>query len=110
MRVRYRSCQDDRLRLMLVLVHIGITPPHTPMPVIRQIGERMIPYSWRACKLLRHLNETALRSNGLFTSMFDVLIVFAVDRWRHDCAARRVSPMNEGRFTFWVTSVANECV
>ncbi|GFT96716.1 hypothetical protein TNCV_1159161 [Trichonephila clavipes] len=28
MRVLYRSRQNDRLRVMLVLVHIGITPPH----------------------------------------------------------------------------------
>ncbi|GFT89025.1 hypothetical protein TNCV_3084561 [Trichonephila clavipes] len=68
-------------------------------------GERTIPYSWRACKQLRHLCETALRSNGLFASMFDGLVAFAVDRWRHDCGARRVrfisrpgSPMSEGRF------------
>ncbi|GFS99449.1 hypothetical protein TNCV_4534201 [Trichonephila clavipes] len=27
MRVLYRSCQDDRLRVMLVLVHKDITPP-----------------------------------------------------------------------------------
>ncbi|GFT94557.1 uncharacterized protein TNCV_1490701 [Trichonephila clavipes] len=47
MRVLYRSHQDDRLRVMLVLVHIDITLPHTPLPVFRQIGERTIPYSWR---------------------------------------------------------------
>ncbi|GFS84964.1 hypothetical protein TNCV_1305761 [Trichonephila clavipes] len=47
----------------------------------------------------------ALRSNGLFVSMFDDLVAFAVDRWRHDCGARRVrfiswpgSPMKKGRF------------
>ncbi|GFV88052.1 hypothetical protein TNCV_3242021 [Trichonephila clavipes] len=39
MRVRYRSRQDDRLRVMLVLVHIDITPPHTPLPVFWRIGE-----------------------------------------------------------------------
>ncbi|GFX49378.1 uncharacterized protein TNCV_3664911 [Trichonephila clavipes] len=59
MRVFYRSRQDDRLRVMLVLVHIDITPPHTPLPVFRRIGDRTIPYSWRACKQLRHLCETA---------------------------------------------------
>ncbi|GFW79345.1 uncharacterized protein TNCV_2477521 [Trichonephila clavipes] len=48
MQVLYRSCQDDRLRVMLVLVHTDITPPHTPQPVFRRIGERKIPYSWRA--------------------------------------------------------------
>ncbi|GFS76194.1 uncharacterized protein TNCV_4667591 [Trichonephila clavipes] len=65
----------------------------------------MIPYSWRACKQLRHLCKTALRSNGLFASMFDGLVAFAMDRWRHDCGARRGrfiprpgSPMKEGRF------------
>ncbi|GFV05720.1 uncharacterized protein TNCV_2450481 [Trichonephila clavipes] len=51
--------------------HIDITPPHTPLPVFRRIGKSTIPYSWRACKQLRHLCETALRSNGLFASMFD---------------------------------------
>ncbi|GFW29239.1 hypothetical protein TNCV_4133121 [Trichonephila clavipes] len=33
---------------MWVLVHIDITQPHTPLPVFRGIGERTIPYSWRA--------------------------------------------------------------
>ncbi|GFW33905.1 uncharacterized protein TNCV_3589901 [Trichonephila clavipes] len=105
MQVLYRSRQNDHLRVMLVLVHIDITPPHTPLPVFRRIGERTIPYSWRACKQLRHLCETALRSNGLFASMFDGLVAFAMDRWRHDCDARRLrfiswpgSPMKEGRF------------
>ncbi|GFX17078.1 uncharacterized protein TNCV_4266041 [Trichonephila clavipes] len=46
MRVLYRSCQNDRLRVMLVLVHIDITPPHTTLPVFRRIGERTIPLSW----------------------------------------------------------------
>ncbi|GFW19693.1 uncharacterized protein TNCV_1605841 [Trichonephila clavipes] len=49
MRVLYRSRHNDRLRVMLVLVHIDITPPHTPLPVFWRIGERTIPYSWRAC-------------------------------------------------------------
>ncbi|GFU63084.1 transposable element Tc3 transposase [Trichonephila clavipes] len=47
MRVLNRSCQNDRLCVMLVLVHIDITLPHTPLPVFRRIGERTIPYSWR---------------------------------------------------------------
>ncbi|GFT29729.1 uncharacterized protein TNCV_4891391 [Trichonephila clavipes] len=105
MRVLNRSRQNDRLRVMLALVHIDSTPPHTPLPVFRRIGERTIPYSWRACKQLRYLCEMALRSNGLFASMFDGLVVFAVDSWRHDCGARRIrfislpgSPMKEGRF------------
>ncbi|GFW56526.1 uncharacterized protein TNCV_1862361 [Trichonephila clavipes] len=55
MRVLNRSRQNDRLRVMLVQVHTAITPLHTPMPVSRRIGERTIPYSWRACKQLRHL-------------------------------------------------------
>ncbi|GFS55065.1 uncharacterized protein TNCV_2441441 [Trichonephila clavipes] len=51
MPVLNRSRQDDRHRVMLVLVHMDITQPHTPLPVFRRIGERMIPYSWRAfCK------------------------------------------------------------
>ncbi|GFW22119.1 uncharacterized protein TNCV_1632491 [Trichonephila clavipes] len=45
MRVLYRSRQNNRLRVMLVLVHIDITPPHTPLPVFRRIGERTVPYS-----------------------------------------------------------------
>ncbi|GFT97520.1 hypothetical protein TNCV_386911 [Trichonephila clavipes] len=44
MRVLYRSRQNDRLRVMLILVHIDITPPHTPLPVFRRIGKRTIPY------------------------------------------------------------------
>ncbi|GFW24727.1 uncharacterized protein TNCV_1959951 [Trichonephila clavipes] len=42
MRVLNRSRQNDRLRVMLVLVHIDITPPHTPLPVFRRIGEAEI--------------------------------------------------------------------
>ncbi|GFU15599.1 hypothetical protein TNCV_1170981 [Trichonephila clavipes] len=34
MRVLNRSRQNDRLRVMLALVHIDITPPHTPLPVL----------------------------------------------------------------------------
>ncbi|GFV45021.1 uncharacterized protein TNCV_2169801 [Trichonephila clavipes] len=90
---------------MLVQIHIDITPLRTPLPVFRRIGERTILYSWRACKQLHHLCEKALRSNGLFASMFDGLVAFAVDRWCHDCDARRAqfisrpeSPMSEGRF------------
>ncbi|GFS79312.1 hypothetical protein TNCV_4409651 [Trichonephila clavipes] len=52
--------------MMSVLVHIAITPPHAPLPVFWRIGKRTIPYSGRACEQLRHLCETALRSNGLF--------------------------------------------
>ncbi|GFX21821.1 hypothetical protein TNCV_2311001 [Trichonephila clavipes] len=34
---------------------ISISHRHTtPMPVIRRIGERTIPYSWRTCEQLRH--------------------------------------------------------
>ncbi|GFX68632.1 uncharacterized protein TNCV_1800451 [Trichonephila clavipes] len=40
MRVRNRSRQNDRLRGMLVQVHIDISPLHTPLPVFRRIGER----------------------------------------------------------------------
>ncbi|GFV85489.1 hypothetical protein TNCV_3773131 [Trichonephila clavipes] len=35
MQVRYRSRQNDRLRVMLVLVHIDITAPHTSLHVFR---------------------------------------------------------------------------
>ncbi|GFV20986.1 hypothetical protein TNCV_2280301 [Trichonephila clavipes] len=38
----------------LLLVYIDITPPHIPVPVIRRIGERTIPYSWREFEQLRH--------------------------------------------------------
>ncbi|GFX73552.1 uncharacterized protein TNCV_2342571 [Trichonephila clavipes] len=54
-RVHYRSRQNDRLRVMLVLVRIDITPPHTPLLVFRRIGERKIHNSWRACKQLRRV-------------------------------------------------------
>ncbi|GFU92404.1 uncharacterized protein TNCV_824301 [Trichonephila clavipes] len=98
---------------MLVQVHITITPLHTPLPVFRRIGERTIPYSWRACKQLSHLCETALRSNGLFASMFDGLVALAVNRWHHDCGARRVwfifRPGHQCRRegSSWVPSVPN---
>ncbi|GFV44930.1 hypothetical protein TNCV_1716781 [Trichonephila clavipes] len=68
-------------------------------PVKDLVAERGLP--WYCQLLLR----TALRSNGLFASIFDGLVAFAMDRWRHDCGARRVwiisrpgSPMSEGRF------------
>ncbi|GFX37673.1 uncharacterized protein TNCV_1261101 [Trichonephila clavipes] len=69
MRVLYRSCQNDRLRVMLVLVHIDITPPHTDLPVFRRIGERTIPYSWRACKQLRHLVGCVIRAANVQTAV-----------------------------------------
>ncbi|PRD34479.1 UNVERIFIED_CONTAM: hypothetical protein NCL1_14491 [Trichonephila clavipes] len=59
MRARYRSRQD---RVMLVLVHKDITPPHTPLPVFRRIGERTKPYSGRACKQIRHLVGCVIRA------------------------------------------------
>ncbi|GFU07311.1 uncharacterized protein TNCV_2656241 [Trichonephila clavipes] len=70
MRVHYRSRPNDRLRVMLELVHIDITPPHTPLPVIRRIGERTIPYSWRACKQLRHLVGCVIVRDGLRIASF----------------------------------------
>ncbi|GFV95015.1 hypothetical protein TNCV_1030131 [Trichonephila clavipes] len=45
----------------------------------------------------------ALRSNGLFASMFDGLVAFAINRWHHDCGARKdvvlctARVTNEGR-------------
>ncbi|GFV19105.1 hypothetical protein TNCV_3223231 [Trichonephila clavipes] len=39
MRVLYRSRKDDRLRVMLALVHTDITPPHTPLPVFRRTND-----------------------------------------------------------------------
>ncbi|GFX14012.1 uncharacterized protein TNCV_612171 [Trichonephila clavipes] len=81
MRVLYRSCQNDRLCLMLVQVHIHITPPHTPLPVFWRIGKRTIPYLRRA-----------------------------LDRWRRDSSMRRVwfrsrpgSPMKED--SIWVPPI-----
>ncbi|GFV61016.1 uncharacterized protein TNCV_3845951 [Trichonephila clavipes] len=62
MQVLNQSRQNDRLRVMLVLVHIDIILPHTPLPVFRRIGERTIPYSWRACKQLRHLVGCVIRA------------------------------------------------
>ncbi|GFT45068.1 hypothetical protein TNCV_2860951 [Trichonephila clavipes] len=51
MRVLNPSRQNDRLRVVSVLVHIAaITPLHTPMPVSRRIGERTVSYSWRSCR------------------------------------------------------------
>ncbi|GFY00545.1 hypothetical protein TNCV_2139421 [Trichonephila clavipes] len=44
----------------------------------------------------------ALRSNGLFASMFDGLVAFVVDRWRGSFA-RPESPMKED--SIWVPSV-----
>ncbi|GFW65768.1 uncharacterized protein TNCV_585941 [Trichonephila clavipes] len=35
---------------------------HTPLPVFRRIGERTIPYSWRACKQSRHLVGCVIRA------------------------------------------------
>ncbi|GFS68499.1 transposable element Tcb1 transposase [Trichonephila clavipes] len=59
-RVLYRSRQNDRLRVMLVLVHIDITPPHTPLPVFRRIGERTISYSWLASPGTRYHQENTI--------------------------------------------------
>ncbi|GFU84938.1 hypothetical protein TNCV_4282061 [Trichonephila clavipes] len=46
MRVVNQSRPNDRLRVMLVQVHIAITPPHAPLPVFWRIGEQTMPYSW----------------------------------------------------------------
>ncbi|GFW80848.1 uncharacterized protein TNCV_3779281 [Trichonephila clavipes] len=73
MRVLFQSRQDDRLRVMLVLVHIDIIPPHTSLPMFRRIGERTIPYSWRAYDATTAARKSAVQiTSG--------------------------SPMNEGRF------------
>ncbi|GFX82594.1 uncharacterized protein TNCV_1192691 [Trichonephila clavipes] len=48
MRILCRSRQNDRLGVMLVLVHKDITPPYTALPMLWRIGERTIPHSWRA--------------------------------------------------------------
>ncbi|GFX54594.1 uncharacterized protein TNCV_792811 [Trichonephila clavipes] len=116
MRVRYRSRQNDRLRGMLVQVHIHITPLHSPLPVFRRIGECTIPYSWRGCKQLRHLCETAYLHQCLtvlIASMFDGLVAFAVDRWP-TTAARKGGGSYHGQGhqcrrqgSFWVPSVPN---
>ncbi|GFX92496.1 uncharacterized protein TNCV_1707721 [Trichonephila clavipes] len=44
--------------------------------------------------------ETALLSDGLFTSIFDDLVAFEVDRWHPDCGffAQQGSPIKERRF------------
>ncbi|PRD30367.1 UNVERIFIED_CONTAM: hypothetical protein NCL1_26605 [Trichonephila clavipes] len=83
------------------------TYPHASDSANRQTNDTIFVASMRAvaslCEL-RYFCETAL-SDGLFASMFDGLVAFAVDRWRHDCAqrgcgsfARSGSPMKEGRF------------
>ncbi|GFW86995.1 hypothetical protein TNCV_1384111 [Trichonephila clavipes] len=82
--VLYRARQNDRLRLMF---GTSLYRYHTPTPVIRRIVERTIPYSWRACEQLRHFVGCVIMRDGLFTSVFDGLVAFAVDRWRHDCGA-----------------------
>ncbi|GFT12588.1 hypothetical protein TNCV_5093771 [Trichonephila clavipes] len=80
---------------MLVLVHIDITPPHTPLPVFRRIGERTIPYSWRACKRLRHSCDGLRELHHLC----DGLVAFAVDRWRREKCAVHITARvtNKGR-------------
>ncbi|GFW53819.1 uncharacterized protein TNCV_3939131 [Trichonephila clavipes] len=79
MRVRHRSRQDDRLRVMLVLVHIDITPPYTPLPVFRRIGERTIVASiWR-------YDNDAIQITA------------------------RVTNKGRKEGSFWVSSVPNEC-
>ncbi|GFX59776.1 uncharacterized protein TNCV_1778151 [Trichonephila clavipes] len=69
--------------------------------------ERTIPYLWRACKQLRHFVGCVIVRDGLRIASFvlDGLVAFAMDRWHHDCGARRVriisrpgSPMSERRF------------
>ncbi|GFU01777.1 uncharacterized protein TNCV_1522901 [Trichonephila clavipes] len=65
MQVLNRSCQNDRPRVMLVLVHIDITPPHTPLPVFRRIGERTIPYSWRALSTDDVVSRVLIESSAL---------------------------------------------
>ncbi|GFT65061.1 hypothetical protein TNCV_2610931 [Trichonephila clavipes] len=54
MRVLSRSRQNDRLRVMLVLVHIAITPPHSPLPVFWRITERTMRYSWQVFEMCLH--------------------------------------------------------
>ncbi|GFW06231.1 uncharacterized protein TNCV_37061 [Trichonephila clavipes] len=105
MRVLHRSRQHDRLRVMLVLVHIDITPPHTPLPMFQRIREGTIPFSWRACKQLRHLVGCVIRARRLENCGIIVTVLIASFVGRHDSGARRVwffctsgSPMKEGRF------------
>ncbi|GFW53797.1 uncharacterized protein TNCV_3938911 [Trichonephila clavipes] len=62
MRVLNRSRQNDRLHVMLVLVHIDITSSPTALPEFRRIGELTIPYSWRACTQLRYLVGCVIRA------------------------------------------------
>ncbi|GFT11831.1 uncharacterized protein TNCV_1923561 [Trichonephila clavipes] len=107
MRVLYRSRQNDRLCVMLVLVHIDITPPHTPLPVFQRIGERMIPYSWQACKQFRHLVGCVICVRRLENCIIRVTVWLPL-RWidgamtetRENCVfiSRPGSPMKGGRF------------
>ncbi|GFW60369.1 histone-lysine N-methyltransferase SETMAR, partial [Trichonephila clavipes] len=67
MRVRYRSRQNDRLRVMLVVVHIDITATYS-LPVFRRISKRTIPYS--CCELQSVKNEVNKEKISLFLQFF----------------------------------------
>ncbi|GFS94637.1 uncharacterized protein TNCV_3649771 [Trichonephila clavipes] len=41
-----------------------------PLPVFRRIGERTIPYLWRACKQLRHFVGCVIVRDGLRIASF----------------------------------------
>ncbi|GFX07655.1 uncharacterized protein TNCV_4159241 [Trichonephila clavipes] len=41
-----------------------------PLPVFRRIGERTIPYLWRACKQLRHFVGCVIVLDGLRIASF----------------------------------------
>ncbi|GFY30067.1 uncharacterized protein TNCV_4073801 [Trichonephila clavipes] len=103
-RVLNQSRQNDRLRVMLVLVHIDITPPHTSLPVFRRIGERTIPYSWRAYSNLS-LEESELQEfeeffylNAKFNDKLDELNVQNQGRTQNSVASSITSNSNVSNF------------
>ncbi|GFW84941.1 hypothetical protein TNCV_682291 [Trichonephila clavipes] len=98
---------DEQLKTMLEgiegrKVRSGYLPFRTS-PISRCVTYWVASF---VCDGLRHhLCETALKSNGLFALMFDGLVAFAVDIWRHNSDARSMrfksrpgSPMKKGRF------------
>ncbi|GFS88001.1 uncharacterized protein TNCV_3929831 [Trichonephila clavipes] len=99
MRVLNRSRQNDRLHVMLVKVYIDITPLHTLMPVSRRIGERTIPYSWRACKQSTIVLQRVAVTSGILSGESICLLPTGNIRY---CGANYIShdhDRNEGLFS-----------
>ncbi|GFT14598.1 uncharacterized protein TNCV_632151 [Trichonephila clavipes] len=60
---------------MLVQVHIDITPPHTPLPVFRRIGERTIPYLWPS-----PCTKSLAKKEMAATDVIDFLVMLTISR------------------------------